>query len=477
MRHDAIFINRSSDVPLHRQLESAIREAILSGVLRPGERMLSSRELQTHLGVSRNTVTEALNQLDAEGYIVTRRGVGTFVAPNIRQFPNRRKREQPEKVVPSDQASRFIAAQEFASDAAGGIAFRPGLPALDFFPIAQFKSCFSSSDWGGELLDYPQRAGLPELRNAIANRLRQTRGVACTPEQIFITPGAQAAFSLILRVLLNDADAVVVEDPCYPNAVSLLRSHHAQIMPIAVDDAGMDVDQMRKIHAKLAYVTPSHQYPTGAVLSLNRRIDLLQWATRRGAWIVEDDYDSEFNYTGRPQPTLQGLDDNHRVIYVGTFSKVLSPALRVAYIVVPESLSAAFEAAHEITGAAPSSPIQAALARFIDRGHLGRHISKMRKIYDERRRFVKQYLEHSKLSPFTVRDSASGLHFIAELPASLPDYAVESAAAEAGVAMPALSGYYLGKPTVNGVVIGYAATPVPAARAAIDAVLKNITEM
>lgn len=474
MRRDAIFINRESDVPLHRQLETALREAILSGVLRPGERMLSSRELQTHLGVSRNTVTEALNQLDAEGYIVTKRGVGTFVSPEVRQLPKRRLREQPEKLVPSQQALHFIDAQATATDMIGGAAFRPGLPALDSFPLAQFKACFEPADWAAEPIEYPQRSGLPALRNAITTRLRQTRGVACSPEQVLITAGAQAAFSLIFTVLLHDGDAVVIEDPCYPNVLSLLRSYAVRIVPAAVDDAGMNVDEILKVQAKAAYVTPSHQYPTGAVLSLKRRLDLLQWAARRNAWIIEDDFDTEFNYTGHPQPPLQGLDEERRVIYVGTFSKSLSPALRVAYIVVPESLVAVFEAAHEITGAAPSTPIQAALARFIERGHLGRHISKMRKIYDERRRFVSAALANAKGSPFTVRDSASGLHFIAELPASLPDTEVSAKAAQVGVAMPALSEYYIAKPALNGVVIGYAATPIPQARAAIDAVMKQL---
>lgn len=435
--------------------------------------MLSSRELQRHLGVSRNTVTEALNELDAEGYIITRRGIGTFVATDV-TVKRRKNAERMPSVVPSEQAMQFIAAQAAATDTDGGLAFRPGIPALDSFPLVQFRGCLKATDWTGVLLDYPERAGLPALRNAIATRLRQTRGVACSPEQIFITTGAQAAFSLVFRVILHDGDSAIVEDPCYPNVLALLRSCRANIVPISVDDDGIRAGDLQNVQAKLAYVTPSHQYPTGALLTLARRVELLEWARRRSAWIVEDDYDSEFNYSGRAHPTLQGLDDHQRVIYVGSFSKVLSPALRVGYIVAPETLCDAFEAAHEITGAAPSVPLQAALARFIERGHLGRHISKMRKIYDARRRFISSYISVAKDLPFKVRDSASGLHFIAELPESMPDRVIADEALKVGVVMRALSSYYVGEPLLNGVVIGYAATPVHVAQAAIDALLQQI---
>ena len=436
--------------------------------------MLSTREMQTHLGVSRNTVREALDRLDADGYIVTRQGVGTFVTLQVPVAPKPRVRRCVDKLVPSSQAYQFLKAQAIEARSQGGIAFRPGIPALEFFPLAQFNGCFRQSDWAGELLDYPQKAGLSSLRSAIANRLRQTRGIACSPEQVIITLGAQAAFALILRVLLHDDDAVIIEDPCYPNLLSLLRSHDARIVPVPVDDDGINADMLRNVQAKAAFVTPSHQYPTGAVLSLERRVELLGWAAERGAWIIEDDYDSEFNYTGRPLPPLQGLDDNHRVIYVGTFSKVLSPALRIGYIVVPESLIAAFEAAHEIMGAAPPIPIQAALARFIDRGHLGRHVSKMRTIYDERRRFVSSRLAGPSGSPFTIRDSARGLHLIAQLPPTLSDVSVSAKAAEAGVALPALSKYYVQTSAQNGLVVGYAGASIPAAEAAIDALFDTI---
>lgn len=477
MRRDAIFINRASSIPLHRQLETAIREAILNGVLEPGERMLSSRELRMHLGVSRTTVTEALNQLESDGLIVTRRGSGTFVASAIREPVKKRATEPAETLVPSDQALRFIAAQRMLTNGSGGAAFRAGLPALDSFPLAQFRASFEASDWMGHSLDFPERAGLLSLRTAIATRLRLTRGVACSPGQVFITSGAQAAFALIFRALLQEGDRVAVEDPCYPNVLSLLHSHKATIVPVPVDDDGLLVDALYETRAMCVYVTPSHQYPTGAVMPLSRRIDLLNWATLRDSWIIEDDYDSEFNYSGHAHPTLQGLDETHRVLYVGTFSKVLSPALRVGYVVVPEGLVPAFDAVHEITGTAPASPLQAALGRFIARGHLGRHISKMRKIYDERRCAVSRYMTAPKGSPFTIRDSASGLHFIAELPRSIPDVAVSALAASIGVALRPLSDYYIGEPRLNAVVVGFAATTPAAARVAVHALLKQVATL
>ena len=475
MKRQAILINRNTGVPLRRQLETALREAILSGALAPGERMLSSRELQSHLGVSRNTITDALSRLHAEGLLITVRGVGTFVESQILGFSKERAPAAPLRAIPSRRAAQCISAHPLARNENGTIPFRPGLPDLTLFPFAQFKAGFSTSGWGTELLEYQRGLGLEALRRAVAERLRQTRGVACSQEQIMITAGAQAAFSLIFDVLLNPGDAVAIEEPGYPNVRSVLEASGATILPVPTDEEGIDVSRVRQSNAAVAYVTPSHQYPTGAVLSLERRLALLDWASNRKAWIVEDDYDSEFNYTAQAQPALQGLDENHRVIYVGTFSKVLSPALRVGYMVIPDALRPAFEAAHEITGAAPSTFMQSALARFIDGGHLGRHIVKMRKLYDERRRFVRAQLENG--SVFKVRDTGSGLHFIAEIPSALRDVDVAAAAASQGVVLPALSQYFAGDPTANGVVVGYAATAVTDAQSAIDSIHTALSSM
>ena len=351
--------------------------------------------------------------------------------------------------------------------------FRPGVPALDLFPRAAFKRALVAADWNANFLDYTGPHGHLPLRAAIARRLQQTRGIVCSPEQIFITGGAQAAFAAVCEVLLNEGDAAVVEDPGYSHVRAALLAHGATLVAAPVDAAGIDVHSFARRRAKLAYVTPSHQYPTGSVLSLDRRFALLDWAARHDAWILEDDYDSEFNYTQRPQPALQGLDARARVIYAGTFSKVLAPALRIAYLVVPPALRDAFAAVQQVGSGPPGSLVQAALARFMDEGHLGRHIAKMRKVYDERRRFAADELAKFPGAPLRVLDTRAGLHFIAELPPRIRDTDVSPRAAAAGIILPALSSYFHEKPARNGIVVGYAGTPLPQAKRAI-ATLRSI---
>ena len=468
MERAAILVNRRSNVPLRRQLETALRTAILNGALPAGERILSSRELQEHLGLSRNTVLEALNQLHAEGYLITRRGIGTFVSSGIQQLPQRAgPPKKTRALAPSDYAQRTVPLQPLVEKLGDAKPFRPGVPALDLFPAAAFKRAMVSGDWDADLLDYAEPQGNPALRNAIARRLQQTRGVACTTDQIFITTGAQAAFTAVCEVLLNQGDTAVVEDPGYSHVRAALLAHGAKILPVPVDTSGIDVRTFAHRRAKLAYVTPSHQYPTGEILALDRRFALLDWAAHHDAWIVEDDYDSEFNYTQRPQPALQGLDTRGRVIYAGTFSKVLAPALRIGYVVVPDALRDAFAAVQYASAGPPSAILQAALARFMDAGHLGRHIAKMRKVYDERRRFVSGALENVRDAGLRIHDTHAGLHFIAELPPRLRDTEVSARAARAGLIMPALSTYFLSKSSRNGMVIGFAATPIPQAKMAI----------
>ncbi len=460
-------MDRKSAVPLHRQLEASIREAILSGRLEPGERILSSRDLRVHLGLSRNTIVAALTQLQAEGYLTFVRGVGTFVADALQYRMHAATTHDETEFLPSRAAAAFVAAQDLAANQRLCAPFRPGIPALDLFPAAQFKRAFDSRSWSGELLDYPPAFGDERLRSAIARRLRQTRGIACTPDQVLVTAGAQAAFALIARVLLNERDAVLVEEPGYPSVQGVLLAHGAQLVPAPVDDAGVEVARFASVHASLIHVTPSHQYPTGAVLSLERRLALLDWAKKNETWIVEDDYDSEFSYTGRPQPALQGLDGGRRVLYVGTFSKVLAPALRVAYIVVPRALYGAFHAAQQVLGGQPAAVMQDALATFIETGQFARHVTRMRKVYDERRRAASSEIVRRFGSRARIRDSAAGLHFIVELPKDVSDAAFSRRAAERGIIVPALSSYFRGPSSMNGVVIGFAAVPPAAGKQAI----------
>jgi GntR family transcriptional regulator / MocR family aminotransferase len=466
MHIDGIVLDRTSQAPLHRQLEGKLREAILSGALKAGEKIVASRELADHLGLSRNTVLAAIAQLHAEGYLVSVPGSGTFVSEVLpgRLKPDPLKRPT-EDLTPTDHAALFIENAPLAGHFRRGVPFRPGLPALELFPGALFKRSFSAADWGADAMDYPDPLGDLHLREQIAKRLFQTRGIVCDIDQVAIAGGTQAAFTLISQVLVVRDDVMVVEDPGYPGVRAAFAAGGARLWYARVDEFGIEVESFSGKHAKLVHVTPSHQYPTGAVLSLERRLALLRWAAKHGAWIVEDDYDSEYNYTGRVQPALRSLDDGHRVIYLGTFSKVLSPALRVSYMIVPHDLLRAFTAALTVIGGQPSVFVQRALARFIAQGHFGRYIIKMRRVYDERRRFVSAELKRTL--GIEILDSQAGLHFIAQLPSNVIDSHISARAAAQGLIIPALSHYSHLSPRRNGLVIGYAASPIPAAKSAI----------
>ncbi|MBV8639398.1 MAG: PLP-dependent aminotransferase family protein [Candidatus Eremiobacteraeota bacterium] len=458
-----IVVDRSSGVPLHRQVASKMREAILSGRLAAGERIVSSRELQSELGVSRNTIVDALGQLHAEGYLVTVRGVGTFVSNDVARTQTNGRASR--AFTPTPDAQRYLDVGELARNGNVTRAFRPCVPAIDAFPFAEFKRSMMRAASDAALFDYPDAQGHAQLRTEIARRVAQTRGADCTPDQVFITNGAQAAFSLIADALLKRGDAVVMEDPGYPNVRAAFLARGFRVASVAVDEQGIDVDAFARRTAKLAYVTPSHQLPTGVVLSLERRLKLLDWADTQDAWIVEDDYDSEFHYTSRALPSLYALSERQRVVYVGTFSKVLSPALRVGYVIVPPILRDVFAACHTVMGGVPSPLLQAALADFMDRGHFARHIRKMRTLYDERRVYVQGLLQKTGL--FSIADSGTGLHFVADLLAHVSDQVLSAEAQKAGLMVPALSSFYFERPPRNGLIVGYAATPPAQARNAI----------
>ncbi len=465
-----IVLDRGSAVPLHRQVASGLREAILEGRLAAGERMSSSRELQSQLGVSRNTIVDALGQLHAEGYLVTVRGVGTFVSNEVtRSSKNGRAARS---FVPTPEARLYLDVRDLARNNHATRPFRPCVPALDVFPLAQFKRSIARAASDISLFDYPNTQGYAPLREAVARRVAQTRGGSCSAEQVFITNGAQAAFGLIADALLRRRDAVIMEDPGYPNARAAFTARGMDISSAGVDEHGIDVESFRRHSAKLAYVTPSHQLPTGVVLSIERRLKLLDWAETQDAWILEDDYDSEFHYSSRPLPSLYALSERQRVVYVGTFSKVLSPAMRVAYVIVPSILRDVFAAAHAVNGGVPSALLQAALADFMETGHFARHIRKMRTLYDERRVHIQTQLKKSGL--FAVSDAGGGLHFTADLIPPVSDRVVSAQAEKAGVMVPALSSFYFERPARNGLMVGYAATPLSQSRAAL-ATLVSIT--
>src|SRR5262245_56288779 len=359
---------------LQRQIRTSIQRAILDRVVAPGTRLPSSRALAEDLGVSRTTTLLAVQQLQAEGYLAGRRGAGTFVAEELPddlllQRSTRLGRRLRHPTL-SRRGATLVAVPQGAHRLDGPPrAFRIGTPGVDLFPVALWWRLASARlrSITPTQLDYGEPAGLRALREAIAAHVQTARGTRCDTDQILIVAGAQQGLELISRVLLDPGDRVWMEEPGYPGARSALLGAGASIVPIRVDPEGLDVKAgaRRAGDARLAYVTPSHQYPLGVPMSLPRRLALLRWATRARAWVVEDDYDSEFRYGARAVPCLHGLDVDGRVLYVGSFSKTLFPALRLGFLIVPPDLVDGLLAARAVADQHPPVLDQAILSDFI----------------------------------------------------------------------------------------------------------------
>ncbi len=461
-----VVLEGSSDLPLHTQLYEQLRGAMLSGSLAPGTRLPSTRELARDLGVARNTVLNAFEQLGAEGYLEGRVGDGTYVSAQVPDDLFRVERDSRLRGRPSEAASlsargRQIESASVSPAVYGGKPrpFRTSTPALDAFPY-QLWSRLLLRRWrqsGRDLLLYGDPAGYRPLREAVARYLGAARGVRCHPDHIVLTHGSMHALELVTRVLLDAGDAAWIEDPGFLGARAALTTAGARLVPAPVDDEGMNVDAAveRCRHARLAYVTPSHQYPLGPTLSLRRRLALLQWARRTGAWVLEDDYDSEYRYTGKPLPSLQGMDADGRVIYVGTFSKVLFPAIRVGYIVSPPGLTPAFVAARSLDGHATASLDHAALSDFIVGGYFARHLRRMRMIYAARQRSLLSAARSELTGLLDIHPSDAGMHVMGWLPDGVDDRSAAKTAASHGVEVTPLSAYSLESLKRGALRLGY----------------------
>jgi GntR family transcriptional regulator/MocR family aminotransferase len=429
LQNKDIHLKRRGGGPLHRQIYERMRAAILEGRLAPGTRLASSRSLASQLGTSRGTVELAYATLTSEGYIETQGAAGTIVAARLssqRPIPRGRR---PEPVRPFSDT---------AADTALPKPFQMGLPALDQFPRKLWSrlTARNARRLPASSMTYQDAAGDRRLRDAIAHYLAIARGIACSSDQIFITAGYQGALGLIARVLLRPGDSVWFEDPGYFLAREALKQAGAALVPLPVDEEGIDVaaGRQRAPWARFAVVTPSHQAPLGVTLSLNRRLDLLSWATDAGAWVIEDDYDSEYRYLGRPLPALKSLDDGNRVLYVGTFSKVLLPGLRLGYLVAPVPEIERFDRAAALLMPSQGFLDQATVADFMTEGHFSRHIRRMRQLYAERRQALATALEKRLGDRLHVALQAGGLHLMAGLPSGSNDEAIAQRAWEQGLA-------------------------------------------
>jgi len=451
-------LDRSSGVPIHRQIYEGLRRAVLDGLLRPGQRVPSTRALAEELGVSRLTVLTAYDQLLHEGYLDGRLGSGTFVGAAV---PDDllRPPARPDVGAPSKRARRTPHPPPRVRDEGGLGPFRMSLPALDQFPHAAWSGLVARHAHAltHAEMAYGDPAGLVPLRLAIAEHLRAARAVRCEAEQVVIVSGSQAALRLAAAVLLGRGDRVAVEEPGNPLARAALGAGGAEVVPVPLDEEGISVASLRRRDGRVraAYVTPSHQYPLGTTMTAARRFALLDWAVRRGAWLLEDDYDSEYRYVSRPLGALQGMDADERVIYIGTFSKVLFPALRVGYLVVPPSLRERFLEAREAFDLFSPTLYQLALAEFLREGHFARHLRRMRGVYMARRDALLAGLTRHCRDRFTVQNADAGLHLAVLLSGGLDDGAVVRRMAGRGLTATALSTCYAGTARRSGLLLGF----------------------
>jgi GntR family transcriptional regulator / MocR family aminotransferase len=479
---DWLTLDTGAGQPLYRQLYEQIRNAVISGRLAAGTKVPATRSLAGGLGVSRITVLQAYDQLIAEGFLESRRGSGTQVASLFDREAERR-----EAIAASVYGKRVEHAarptiQELAdAEPAVALAFQPGIPAFDLFPRLVWSRLLKRHGQRNDqsALDYAHVGGYAPLRQAIAAYLVASRGVPCTPEQIVVTTSGRAATALVCAVLLSRGDEVVVEDPGYRTGRCCMEDAGMRIVPVPVDREGLRVQEITKRApaARLAYVTPSHQWPTGATLSLERRLGLLAWARRHGAWVLEDDYDSEFRFSEAPLTALHGLAHSERVIFLGTFAKVLAPSIRCAYLVVSLDEARRFGDLAYLRGCEPSLHVQAALSDFILDGHFARHVQRVRSVYRNRREQTLQGFAEAFGERFQFRPLRGGLALLADLPADLPAAEVQRCAERQDLCARDIAAYYVAATPPNALHLGFAAVREPEIRPSVQRLREAIADL
>jgi GntR family transcriptional regulator/MocR family aminotransferase len=451
-----IAVHRESARPLHRQIYDSFRAMILERRLQPGQQIPSSRTLAEELGISRIPVLSAYGQLLAEGYVESRAGAGTFITASL-----------PDEFVSAaaplaeSQASRPMVTEDEPWFRGSG-AFSVGQLAYDHFPFRAWSDLVTrhARRVRTSSMNYSDAMGLKAFREVIADYLRTARAVQCEASQIMIVNGSQHALSLSAHVLLERESAVWIEEPGYEFLRAALTLSGCRMIPVPVDSEGLDVTAGIALgaNARAAYVTPSHQYPLGVTMSAARRLQLLEWAQKSGAWIVEDDYDSEYRYESMPIASLQGLDRGSRVIYIGTFSKTLFPSLRLGYMVIPAGLVDRFAAVRKATDLCPPHLYQAALADFMHEGHFARHIRKTRLLYAGRRSALVEALRNEFGGEIEILGAAAGMHLVVTLPPGFSDREIALRAAEEGLRLWPLSTSYAGAEVRQGFILGFGST-------------------
>ena len=463
-----IALDAASGTPMYDQLSEWFRRAIIDGHLRAGQRVPSTRNLARELHISRVPVLSAYEQLFAEGYLETFVGAGTCVAKSIpgqamksAAAAGRTHSRQPAEQKTSRRISQRVdtlrtAPQTWANTQG---AFRMGVPALDHFPVNTWSKLVNrhSRKPPIEQMIYGDPMGYQPLREAIAEYLGTVRAVRCDAQQILITTGSQQGLQICANVLLDAGAPVWIEDPGYPGARQACRTIGAELVPVPVDEEGLNVTAGIRLcgDARAVYITPSHQFPLGCTMSAARRLQLLSWASRSGAWIIEDDYDSEYRFGGRPLASLQGMDTDDRVIYVGTFSKVMFPSVRIGYVVIPKDLVPAFARVRDAFDTFSSMLYQVVLNDFIREGHFARHIKRMRALYSERRSVLLEAIAKHASGKLEPIGTDAGMQLTVLLAPGVDDVAISIATAKIGVSARPLSISYLKPPHRGGLILGY----------------------
>ncbi len=456
-------LDEGSSLPRYRQIYSQLRDMIIAGKLSAGTRLPPSRKLAKKNNLARVTVTSAYDQLRAEGYVISQTGAGTFVAPDL----------PPIEQVAATQSQIFKPSFSYwGRRVVGTFSAEKGKivsprPAIDFGFGRSFPHIFPYDTWRRLLARYLSTddtmlsrygsvAGFDPLRVAVADYLGRMRGVSCTADQVVIVNGMQQALDILSRLLLNNQDEVLVETPGYADAFQLFQTFGAKLHALPVDEHGFPVEKIPAgCQARFAFVTPSNQFPRGGTMPLARRLALIQWARRAGALILEDDYDGELRYSQHPLAALQGLDQDHRVVYLGTFSKVLFPALRLGYVVLPPSLLAPFCQAMQLVDRGAPTLTQAAVADFITEGHFERHLRRLRNVYGERRTVLVQLLKEKLPDIVDFSEVEAGLHVMLYLAPGYDEGTVIQVAAQAGVGVYPGSPYHVERPARASILLGF----------------------
>lgn len=450
-------LETNGELTLQQQLFQRIRQAILTGKLAAGTRLPATRQLALDLAVSRNTVIAVWAQLQAEGFLLSDRQ-GSRIS-NMAQLPQGNQPHASSEITLSPRIAELRSNHRSFNQE---MALRPGVPSLAHFPLAQWRRALNRVmlHQPQQLLGYGDPLGERTLREALAQHLALARGVRCTPEQIVITEGAQQALTLCVALLSSPGDIGWVEEPGYRGAKAAMRLGDMRIEPVAVDAQGLapQPQDWQQRAPRLIYTTPTHQYPTGVIMSAPRRLALLAAARQQQAWIIEDDYDSDFRYSGEPIAAMQGMTQPTPVIYVGSFSKTLFPALRLGFMVLPPQLVAPLRPAlHELLRGG-NRPEQQTLALFLRSGDFSRHLSKMRRLYRQRQATLRQALQQTFGEQVPLLGGECGMHLVLSLETDQNDMALVDRLIQSGYAPGALSGFYLGEQRQQGLVLGYGNT-------------------